>query len=55
MQGTTGKDLLLLTPELLLEIDISNPLHRIQLINRRDELVLRVGASSAMQPLAKAS
>ena len=38
-QGTTGRDLLQLDAQLLEDIGIINPLHRLQLINRRDELL----------------
>ncbi len=37
LQGTTGKELLQLDTQMLLDIGIQNPLHRLQLINRRQE------------------
>lgn len=52
LQGTTGKELVALTDELLQSIDISNPLHRLQLLNRRDELMAQ--KCSSLSPKSQA-
>ena len=39
MQGTTGKELLKLDDDILAQIGIKNPLHRMQLINLRNDLL----------------
>ena len=39
LQGTTGKELMKLTDDILAQIGIKNPLHRMQLINTRDDLL----------------
>ena len=47
VQGTTGKDLVKLSEEILAQIGIKNPLHRMQLINTRDDLLAQQEQSNA--------
>ncbi|KAK9813267.1 hypothetical protein WJX72_011692 [[Myrmecia] bisecta] len=41
LKGTTGRDLAKITDEILVQIGIKNPLHRLQLLNQRDEVLQR--------------
>lgn len=47
MQGTTGKELLQLDTQMLLDIGMKNPLHRMQLINRREETAAALSSGKA--------
>lgn len=46
LQGTTGKELMQLDDEILAQIGIKNPLHRMQLINARNDLLAQQDQSS---------
>ena len=48
MQGTTGKELMKLTDDILTQIGIKNPLHRMQLINTRDDLLTQQDQDEAV-------
>ena len=49
-QGTTGKELMKLTDDILIQIGIKNPLHRMQLINTRDDLLAQQEQDTAVSP-----
>ena len=50
MQGTTGKELMKLTEDILTQIGIKNPLHRMQLINTRNDLIAQQEQDTAVSP-----
>lgn len=50
LKGTTGKELMKLTDDILSQIGIKNPLHRMQLINTRDDLLAQQDQESAVSP-----
>lgn len=52
LQGTTGKELLKLTDDILAQIGVKNPLHRMQLINTRDDLLAEQEQDAAVLPAA---
>ena len=49
VQGTTGKELMKLTDDILAQIGIKNPLHRMQLINTRDDLIAQQQEDTAVK------
>ncbi len=49
VQGTTGKELMKLTDDILAQIGIKNPLHRMQLINTRDDLIAQQEQDTAVK------
>lgn len=49
VQGTTGKELMKLTDDILTQIGIKNPLHRMQLINTRDDLIAQQEQDTAVR------
>ena len=46
LQGTTGRELLQLTDALLEQVGVKNPLHRLQLLGRRDDVVTQQKAAA---------
>ena len=50
VQGTTGKELMKLTEDILTQIGIKNPLHRMQLINTRNDLIAQQEQDTAVSP-----
>ena len=54
LQGTTGRELLQLTDALLEQVGVKNPLHRLQLLGRRDDVVMqqKAAAEAAAPPQA---
>lgn len=53
LQGTTGKELMKLTDDILTQIGIKNPLHRMQLVNTRDDLLAQQEQDTAVSPARK--
>ena len=53
LQGTTGKELMKLTDDILSQIGIKNPLHRMQLINTRDDLLTQQQQDSPISPASQ--
>ena len=51
VQGTTGKELVCFSNELLVDVGICNPLHRMQLLNRRDEVLQKENSSGFIPAL----
>ncbi|KAL0028676.1 hypothetical protein WJX79_009990 [Trebouxia sp. C0005] len=49
LKGTTGKELMKLTDDILTQIGIKNPLHRMQLINTRDDLIAQQEQDTAVK------
>lgn len=48
LKGTTGKELMRLTDDILTQIGIKNPLHRMQLINTRDDILAQQEQDAAV-------
>ena len=54
-QGTTGKDFMCLTDDMLKEAGITNGMHRMMLLNRRNELLQATPPGSPPIPALRTS